>query len=292
MERKGICKNVGPCTMAGKEQVITDDDADFVCAECGEELEPYKEEEIKTDPDRVKKAKLIAIIAVVILLLGGAGFGIWKMLGSSKPEKITLDKNELAMMVGETAVITPTAEPEGVKITYVFKGKSKNIEVNSGGEVRALKKGDATVIVKCEENPDIRAICKINVKEPVEEQEPTEEDATAGKEEDKGEETPATEETTNKDPNTGGGKGTGAGTSTSVQNGQGSVNLGYGKYVGNLKNGKPDGSGKLTFTRAYQLNAEYTAQPGEYITGIFENGKPSFVTYYKSDGTVVKIKTR
>jgi hypothetical protein len=291
MERKGICKNVGVCTMAGKVQVITDDDADFVCAECGEELEPYKEEEIKTDPGDGKKTKLIAVIAVVILLLGGGGFGIWKMLGSSKPEKITLDKNELTMTVGETAVITPKAEPEGVKITYVFKGKGKNIEVNSGGEVRALKKGDATVIVKCEENPDIRAICKINVKEPVEE--PIVESTSESKEEEEGEQTPENKETPQpKDTKTSGSKNTGAGSSTAAQNGQGSVDMGYGKYVGNLKNGKPDGSGKLTFTRTYQLNAEYTAQPGEYITGIFENGKPSFVTYYKSDGTVVKIKTR
>ncbi len=68
--------------------------------------------------------------------------------------------------------------------------------------------------------------------------------------------------------------------------------LRYGNYVGNKKNGVPDGTGKLTFTRAYQLNAEHTAQPGEYIQGIFENGLPTFVTYYKSDGTVVKIKLR
>ncbi len=68
--------------------------------------------------------------------------------------------------------------------------------------------------------------------------------------------------------------------------------LRYGKYSGGLKNGQPDGTGKLTFTKAYQLNAQYTAQPGEYIQGIFENGKPTFVTYYQKDGTVTKIKLR
>lgn len=64
----------------------------------------------------------------------------------------------------------------------------------------------------------------------------------------------------------------------------------YGNYAGSRKNGLPDGTGKVTFFRAYRLNAEYTAQPGEYIQGIFENGKPSFVTYYQKDGTVTKIK--
>ena len=68
--------------------------------------------------------------------------------------------------------------------------------------------------------------------------------------------------------------------------------LRYGKYYGGLKNGQPDGTGKLTFTKPYQLNAQYTAQPGEYIQGIFENGKPTFVTYYQKDGTVTKIKLR
>jgi len=66
----------------------------------------------------------------------------------------------------------------------------------------------------------------------------------------------------------------------------------YGTYAGARKNGLPDGTGKVTFTKPYQLNSQYTAQPGEYIQGIFENGKPSFVTYYQKDGTVTKIKLR
>ena len=74
--------------------------------------------------------------------------------------------------------------------------------------------------------------------------------------------------------------------------GPGSINLGYGTYVGGLKNGKPDGTGKLTFTSTYSINADYTAQPGEYVQGIFENGKPAFVTFYRNDGSVTKIKLR
>ena len=33
MERKGICTNVGPCTMVGKVQIITDDDGkqNYIC---------------------------------------------------------------------------------------------------------------------------------------------------------------------------------------------------------------------------------------------------------------------
>ena len=42
MERHGICRNVGVCSRANKEQIITDDDAEFVCPECGEPLQPVK----------------------------------------------------------------------------------------------------------------------------------------------------------------------------------------------------------------------------------------------------------
>jgi len=77
---------------------------------------------------------------------------------------------------------------------------------------------------------------------------------------------------------------------TGPKNGQGTTSLGYGKYVGNLKDGKPDGVGRLTFTKSYRLNDEYTAEPGEYIDGMFQNGKPVMVTYFKKDGTVVRIK--
>ena len=290
MERKGICNNVGVCTMAGKVQVITDDDAEFKCTECGEELEACKEEPIPVGPNPKKKW---IVIALAILLLGGIGFGLYKLFGGPKgPTGIKLDKKELVMKVGETQVIVPTAEPEGVKATFIFKKKGKNVEVTSGGEVTALKKGEATILVKCEENPDIRALCKIKVENGEEAVvvEPTQDDTEAKEPETPAEEEPKAEEKT-EDPKQ---KTTTTekSKSTETQNGMGTKVYSYGKYAGNLKNGQPDGTGKLTFTQPYQLNAQYTAQPGEYIQGVFENGKPTFVTYYQKDGTVTKIKLR
>lgn len=337
--RYGYCVNE-KCEMSkkdakGKNQVQTiPSHKPLICSECQKPLHecpPVKENKIPW--------KLIGIIVAAILLLGGIGLGIWKLTGSTKIEKIRLDKKELVLTVGETAVITPKAEPEGVKATFIFKRKGKNIEVNSGGEVRALKKGDATVLVKCEENPEVRALCKVKVEEqPVEEPEPKtvyvqnlsieggdfslkegetkqltktvspeEHDELISWESDNenvaivdvnGKVTAKSEGSANIILKTDK-SGKSANVKVMVTKKPGPEPIispieHYGTYVGsrNKKNGWPDGSGKLTFTRAYQLNAEYTAQPGEYITGIFENGKPSFVTYYKSDGTVVKIKTR
>lgn len=304
MERKGICKNVGACTMAGKVQVITDDDAEFKCTECDEELEVYKEEPIPVGPDPKKKWIVIAAAVVVLALIGvGAYFLFGK---SSKPTAIKLTNNNLTLPVGEKDLIVPTADPEGVKATFTYKVTTgaTSVKVSSGGEVTALKAGDAVVLVKCEENKEIRANCKITVVENKDEN-VTMVNTGNNEGEDKGvEEAPAQEEfPAQEEPKAEGPKkeeakqGNSKKTSTSTettqtQNGSGTINLGYGTYVGNLKNGKPDGTGKLTFTRSYQLNSEYTAQPGEYVQGVFENGKPSFVTYYRKDGSVTKIKLR
>lgn len=39
MERRAMCKNVGVCSRANKVQIITDDDQELKCPECGEEME-------------------------------------------------------------------------------------------------------------------------------------------------------------------------------------------------------------------------------------------------------------
>lgn len=213
MERKGICQNVGVCSMANKVQVITDDDADFKCVECGEELKPYVEE--KVDPTKKGKGKLIAGIAAAVVLLGaGAYFGLSG--GSEKPAD------------GPTGIDT-------TKIDTVKVDTTKQAETTAAPEKPATP--------------------------------PVAEPAKGG----------------NKNPG-----GDGGGT----VDGQGTKKFPYGKYVGYLKGGQPDGSGQLTFTASYQLNDEYTAEAGDYIQGVFQNGKPTFVTLYKKDGTVVKIKLR
>jgi hypothetical protein len=56
----------------------------------------------------------------------------------------------------------------------------------------------------------------------------------------------------------------------------GTLNLGYGTYTGQIKNGKANGSGKLVFKTSHILS-EYdktqkrTAEPGDYVEGQFEN---------------------
>lgn len=74
--------------------------------------------------------------------------------------------------------------------------------------------------------------------------------------------------------------------------GMGTINFDYGKYVGEIRNGKPDGSGVLTYSKAQKVvsTKDVMAQPGDRIEGVFENGKATFVTLYKKDGNTIKIK--
>lgn len=72
---------------------------------------------------------------------------------------------------------------------------------------------------------------------------------------------------------------------------KGTLDLGYGKYAGDIVDGKPDGAGVLTYTKQQKVvsTKDVVAEPGERIEGVFENGKPTFVTLYKKDGNTVKV---
>lgn len=67
------------------------------------------------------------------------------------------------------------------------------------------------------------------------------------------------------------------------------LNLGYATYKGETKNGKPNGSGKLTFHESRQIESRdpenRKAAKGEYVEGEFSNGHLEQGTWHKNDGT-------
>ena len=124
MERKGICKNVGICSQVGKVQVITDDDAEFVCSECGEPLEPYKEEEggKKTttggDGPTKPKGKLIGMILGALVVLGGLGYGGYSIYDSNqkaKQEKLEAERAAAEAEAQRQEAEAAAAEAERLK---------------------------------------------------------------------------------------------------------------------------------------------------------------------------------
>lgn len=77
------------------------------------------------------------------------------------------------------------------------------------------------------------------------------------------------------------------------QNGYGTVNLGYGKYTGDLKNGKPHGHGTITYTRSQKIVAskDFVANPGDKFEGDFRDGRVSGgMGYWYHDGEVTGVK--
>ena len=75
--------------------------------------------------------------------------------------------------------------------------------------------------------------------------------------------------------------------------GDGSINLGYGVYYGESKNGKPHGYGKIVFRRTHRIisSKDYVANSGDTYEGEFRNGVPSGgMGYWKHDGDITAVK--
>lgn len=302
---KGICKNYEECDLADEKVIQEAEKSNYICEECGKPL--YAVDTPKKNGIGGKvNGKLIGIIAAAVLLLGGIGFGIYSLFGGKpEPTAIKLNFTNLTMTVGEQKQLTASLLPEKAdqKVTFIYKAqkdqaykdgkeKTKIVEAdNSTGMLTAMRPGNTKAQVVCKEWPKLVAVCNITVlpkpqSVPSDGQGESLQTDTVKK----------TPEVDNKvDKGKGGGKGTGVNTSPKLNptHGYGTVKLSYGTYTGRLsKDGKPNGTGKLKFTQSYRLNSEYMAQPGESIEGIFENGIPKIVTYYKKDGSPIKIKTR
>ena len=71
----------------------------------------------------------------------------------------------------------------------------------------------------------------------------------------------------------------------------GTLNLSYGKYTGEIKNGKPNGQGRLVYTKEHLINKndlkERMALPGEYVQGIFVHGEITIGQYFDEEGNLI-----
>lgn len=85
-------------------------------------------------------------------------------------------------------------------------------------------------------------------------------------------------------------------TTSSVKNsstgGRSTIKLSYGTYTGEIKNGYPNGMGRLTYSKTRQINRHDTkgrsADAGDYVIGEFVNGFFVQGKHYSSDGNLIE----
>lgn len=168
MERKGICRNVGACSMANKVQIITDDDAEFICQECESELEPVKEEQIGDDDEsKKKKKKIITLFASIFLLLAiGIGCVLLLMKPKQSVKELTLDKQSVNLSIGQTDRLTVKVTPTEVEPELIWESSNEKIaSVLNDGVVTAKEPGKVTISVYVKEQESIKATCEYIVVE-------------------------------------------------------------------------------------------------------------------------------
>ena len=167
----GKCVNITkPCSKALNREEIEADKVNFVCPECGKPLVEIqgnsKKKKEKDDEGGGINWKLISIIAAAIVVLCGIGFGVYSFIGGNDITAVKLDKKSLKLEVGQRELLTASVEPKDAKATYVWKSSDKTVVSVVGGEITALRKGNATITVKVEEKSELRgATCKIVVEQ-------------------------------------------------------------------------------------------------------------------------------
>lgn len=69
----------------------------------------------------------------------------------------------------------------------------------------------------------------------------------------------------------------------------GGLDLGYAKWTGGVKNGKPDGVGKMKFTRSHRLDSNTVAEEGDEFDGSYTNGQIDAGKLHRSNGEIITI---
>ncbi len=70
----------------------------------------------------------------------------------------------------------------------------------------------------------------------------------------------------------------------------GTLSFGYATWNGGIRNGKPDGKGKLTFseTHAVDRHSNVQANPGDYFEANYDNGSLISGKLYDQNGNLLK----
>ena len=301
--RIGKCKNID-CPNYN-EEVEVEFGAEFECPHCHQPLEEIGK---KTGGGKKKptgnNGKLIGLIVAAVVVVAAIAFLALQFVEGPKLEKIQLNHTVKVLKVGEKDTLKTRLLPEGVEGDLVWDNSNPAVIEVYKGIVTALKAGTAKVSVKVNGVDDIAAVCEVTV---TEEEETENEGVLDDADVDsiiKGQKTP---------------DGKPVGKSAEPQNktvvkevvkevvkvvpvekkvtaktvSNKGINLGYGYYKGETRNGKPHGHGTITYTRSHRIVAskDFVASPGDKFEGDFRDGMVSGgIGYWYHNGDITGIK--
>lgn len=171
---------------------------------------------------------------------------------------LTLDSPNFSIKVGETKQLNYQATPEKNDENVSWSTSDPKVAtVSSSGMVNAVGAGTATITALSDKSMK-EAIVKVTV-------------------------------TAKEKPTTTGGGNTGGG-GTGVTSG--TLRLSYGTYTGQIKNGYPNGQGRLKYSTSRQINKYDSkgrmANSGDVVQGTFVNGFITIGKHYDASGNLIE----
>ncbi len=253
--KKGICKNVFNCTKADANEILEIDEfQDFICPECKSQLEEVDGKPGRPGDDDSKRP-------------------FWKKYG-----KLTIAA-VVVIIIAIIAVVLATGD--GKKSKKSDAGKESTTVIIKNPQQDVAKKPEAKKEKAAEQQPAAETTIDKEGKEIdgiISAAQQADMAAAAAK---------AKADSIAKAQAAAAKKKAAA-----VTNGRGTINLGYGKYTGDIKNGKPHGYGKITFTKNHRLSSTRSeeASPGDTYEGDFRDGRISGAGYFTHNGNRMFFK--
>lgn len=243
---------------------------ELVCTnpECGKPLR-----ECPPPQKGPKWKKIAAIVGAVagIAAIGGGAYLLWPNeeqktdANSDNPNiepapkiEISLNHQSKTLKVGETDTLRTTIMPEGTEATYIWKAsKDGTLEVQDG-IVKAIKEGNGKIQVQAIVGKDtLKRVCKYTIEN--------------GK----------IDPTPQPEPKPG-----------PLPQPDKELKLSYGTYTGQIKNGYPNGQGRLVYSTSRQINRNdpkgREANSGDVVQGTFVNGFITIGKHYDSAGNFIE----
>lgn len=277
--RYGICQNSHveetgkPCPLCqSKEIQRVIATKELVCSECKAKLK-----EIPRPATFWEKYGKLIIAGIIVLVIGGvvAAFFLSGDDKNSEPISVALNHVQKTLKVGEQDTLVITITPESPNASIIWQAGEENIVKVNNGIVEAIAEGTDSVVVQVLlDGEKASAVCnytveKAEVEEPQTQQEKPAETTVLSVTK------PTPTPPTRPDPPT-----------------TGKLKLSYGTYTGQIKNGYPDGQGRLVYSTPRQINRNdpkgRTANPGDVVQGAFVNGFFTIGKHFDSSGNFIE----